>query len=74
MCVDDYIPGPYYVTIPAGNITKSFNISLRDDDIFEGKEEFSVFISSDIVIGIDKTEATIGIDKTEVTIIDTTGT
>ena len=40
----DYESGPFSVTIPAGEITASFNISLVDDNIFEVNETFSLII------------------------------
>ena len=61
----DYSPGPYHVTIPAGNTAKSFSISLYDDGILEENETIFLLIStSDVVMGGD---------NTEVMIIDTTG-
>ena len=38
---DDYITGPVNVTIPTGETSVSYNISLvNDDDIFEANETF----------------------------------
>ena len=41
---DDYVPGPFNVTIPAGEISVPFNISIIDDSIFEGNESFNLII------------------------------
>ena len=41
---DDYVPGPFVVTIPTGDASFIFNISIIDDDIFEANESFSVTI------------------------------
>ena len=42
----DYKPGPFNVTIPAGEISVSFNISIINDYIFERNESFSLTIDS----------------------------
>ena len=42
----DYVPGPYPVSIPAGNMSASFNISIIDDDIPENVETFVIAINS----------------------------
>ena len=41
---DDYGPGPYIVTIPAGETMVPFNISIVDDSILEGREDFNIII------------------------------
>jgi len=41
---DDYNFGPYNITIPAGMINASFNISISPDNILEGNELFSLTI------------------------------
>ena len=41
---DDFESGPFNITIPAGESQVSFNISIIDDDVFEGNESFSVTI------------------------------
>ena len=41
---DDYKSGPFNVTIPTGETTAYFNISVIDDDVFEADESFSVTI------------------------------
>ena len=43
---DDYKFGPFNVTIPAGEISVPFYISINDDNIFEGNETFSLTIDS----------------------------
>ena len=43
---DDYELGSFGVTIPAGETSVSFNISIIDDNIFEGNESFSLTIDS----------------------------
>ena len=41
---DDYIPGPYRITIPAGQTEVPFNISLPNDDMSEENKEFDLVI------------------------------
>ena len=41
---DDYVSGPYNVTIPAGQTTVSFDASIIDDNIYEQSEQFEVRI------------------------------
>ena len=43
---DDYEFETFNITIPAGDTSASFNISIIDDDIFEINESFSVTIES----------------------------
>ena len=43
---DDFEPGPFNITIPAGEISVPFNISINDDSIFEGNESFKLIIHS----------------------------
>ena len=41
----DYGPwGPYNITIPAGQTTFSFDVSIIDDDVLEGTEDFNLII------------------------------
>ena len=41
----DYSPrGPYNITIPAGQTTFSFDVSIIDDDVLEGNEDFNLII------------------------------
>ena len=40
------MPGPYSVTIPAGEMNASFSISIIDDDIPENDETFVIAINS----------------------------
>ena len=42
----DYDSGPYTVTIPAGQTTATFNVSITDDMILEGDENFMLTIDS----------------------------
>ena len=41
---DDYVSGPYNVTIPAGQTIVSFDISIIDDNVYEQREQFDVNI------------------------------
>ena len=43
---DDYKTGPFNVTIPAGEISVSFNVSLINDNVFEANESFILTIDS----------------------------
>ena len=43
---EDYKHGPFNVTIPAGETSVLFNISIIDDNVFEGNESFSITIDS----------------------------
>ena len=40
----DYSSGLYNVTIPAGQISVPFNVSINDDNVFEENEEFLLTI------------------------------
>ena len=40
----DYTSGPYTVTFPAGQTTATFNVSITDDMILEGNENFMLTI------------------------------
>ena len=40
----DYTSGPYTVTIPAGQTTATFNISINDNMILEGNKNFMLTI------------------------------
>ena len=42
----DYDSGPYTVIIPAGATNVSFNVSITDDEIHEGDENFILVINS----------------------------
>ena len=46
MVGDDYETGPFNVTIPAGEISVSFNVSLINDNVFEANESFILTIDS----------------------------
>jgi len=40
----DYIPGPYFVTIPTGQTHVTFNIAVIDDDESENDKMFNLII------------------------------
>ena len=40
----DYTPGPYRITIPAGQTEVPFNVSLPNDDMSEESKEFDLVI------------------------------
>ena len=40
----DYKSGPYTVTFPAGSTNATFDVSLMDDTISEGNENFNLTI------------------------------
>ena len=42
----DYTPGPYDIMIPAGTTSVSFNVSIKDDMMLEGNENFTLSINS----------------------------
>lgn len=42
----DYISGPYDATFPAGVTHVSFDVSIKDDNIIETNETFSLIIIS----------------------------
>jgi len=42
----DYDSGPYNVTFPTGVTTVPFNVSINNDNIYEGDENFTVTIDS----------------------------
>ena len=67
---NDYSPGPYMLTIPSGDISVSFNLSITDDDILETKEEFLLSIDpSSLPDGV-----TVGSEgNTTVIIVDNNG-
>ena len=41
----DYSSGPYNVTIPAGYISSTFDITIIDNSVFEGNKEFYLIIN-----------------------------
>ena len=47
----DYDPGPYYVTISAGDITASLNVDINDDNLLENDEEFKLSINKSSLTG-----------------------
>ena len=63
----DYGSGPYTVTFPAGVTSVPFNVSIIDDMIFEGNENFILTIDrsslpNDVTVGSP--------DQATVTIVD----
>ena len=46
---EDYALGPYSVTFPAGITITSLSISILDDNIFEGNENFIVMFNSSLL-------------------------
>ena len=63
----DYGSGPYTVTFPAGTTMVPFNVSITDDCILEGNENFTLDINpSSLPTGV-----TVGNpDQATVTIVD----
>ena len=62
---EDYEPGPYDVIIPAEMTTVLFNITITNDDVYEGNETFNLVVnvsslSSNVTVG-DISQATITI-------------
>ena len=41
----DYTSGPYTVTIPAGQTTATFDVTINNDNILEGDEDYVLTIS-----------------------------
>ena len=44
----DYVSGQYNITIPTGSTNATFNISIIDDNLFEGDEEFYLIIDQSL--------------------------
>ena len=42
---DDYVSGPFNVTVPAGSINVSFNIPIINNNVYEDNERFTVTIN-----------------------------
>ena len=42
----DYDSGPFDITFPAGETLAIFNVSIIDDNIMEGNENFTLSINS----------------------------
>ena len=62
----DYISGPYSVTFPAGMMRAEFSISIINDTVFEGNEDFMLVINSSL-----PTDIRVGYpDQVTVTIVD----
>ena len=69
---DDYESGKFNVTIPAGEITVSFNVTIIEDDVFEINETFSLIIdpSSSVSCAVEEDPVDC---ITVVTIVDNDG-
>ena len=48
----DYTSGTYSITFPAGVMSVPFSIPIKDDSVFEGKENFSLTINSSLPTGV----------------------
>ena len=48
----DYTSGPYSITFPSEVKSVPFNISINDDNIFEGNETFILTINSLLPTGV----------------------
>ena len=61
----DYESGPYRVIIPAGQLSVQFDISIKDDNILEGDENFDLTINAtslpDYVVVTGPNQATVTI-------------
>ena len=60
----DYTSGPYTVTFPAGQTIATFNVSINDDIILEGNENFMLTINETLPTGVTRgtpSEATVTI-------------
>ena len=65
----DYGSGPYTVTFPAGTTMVQFNVSINDDEIFEGDENFMLTIDPNSLP--NDVSVTVGTpDQATVTIVD----
>ena len=49
---NDYNPEPHDVEIPAGETRVTFTVSVNNDDIFEGNENFTLSINVSLPTGI----------------------
>lgn len=62
---EDYASGPYNVTFIAGDMIAAFDVPVNNDHVFEGNENFTLFIDrSSLFINvtvIDPMEATVTI-------------
>ena len=64
----DYGSGPYTVTFPIGTTMVPFNVSIIDDMIFEGNEDFMLTIDP---TSLPPTGVSVGSpDQTTMTIVD----
>ena len=58
---EDYESGPYNVTIPAGMTEASFIISINNDIVLEGNENFNLVIMSSSLPVVTTDEAVVTI-------------
>ena len=63
---NDYNPGPYNVSFPAGAINVSFNVTINNDAIAERNETFHLIIKDPLSDSVTLGE----INQTVVTIVD----
>ena len=49
---NDYNPEPRDVEIPAGKTRVTFNVSVNNDDTFEGNENFTLTVNVSLPTGI----------------------
>ena len=63
----DYTSGPYTVTIPAGQTTATFNVSINNDNTLEGNEN-SMLTINETALPDDVTRGNPG--EATVTIVD----
>ena len=64
---NDYDPGPYTVTIPAGENNVTFSVSITDDNILEQSETFNLIIDrSSLPSGVTSSDP----NRVTVTIMD----
>ena len=66
----DYSSGPYTVTFPAGVTRVSFNISITDDIVLEGDENFNLTIDPS---SLPSRVSVINLGQATVTIVDDDG-
>ena len=64
---NDYDPGPYTVTIPAGQNDVTFSVAISDDIIHEQSETFNLIINeSSLPSGVTSSDP----NRVSVTIMD----
>ena len=67
---EDYVSGPFNITIIAGQTNASFHIPVIDDDIYEQTEQFNVNIEhistlSNVHIGFPYTATVVIADESD---------